>query len=175
MVVGSALLAACAGLERRPTPDEIEAALEQKQHMAATMKAYLGTRYHLGGTGKGGIDCSGFTQKVYQSAGVTLPRTAHQQWDEGRKVKRSELQFGDLVFFNTKRLATSQCAGFFGAIFPSGDMPVVYGVTHTGIYVGDGRFIHASPSQGVSYARLEDDYWRERYLGARRLLMDLPE
>jgi cell wall-associated NlpC family hydrolase len=165
----------CAGLKPKPDEHALAAAQQQRNRMLSTMKSYLGVRYHLGGESRRGMDCSGFTLKVYAAAGITLPRTAAQQFETGRNVDRKDLQFGDLLFFNTKRLANTSCACLVGMVKPNSDMPLVYGVTHTGIYVGDGRFMHASPSSGVSYARLEDDYWRPRFLGARRHLLDLPE
>lgn len=165
----------CSGLQPKPSDEELTQALDQRNKMLASMKSYMGVRYRLGGESRSGMDCSGFTLKVYAAAGITLPRTAAQQFETGRNVKKKELQFGDLLFFNTKRLANTSCACLLGMVRPTGDFPLFYGVTHTGIYVGDGRFIHASPSSGVSYARLEDDYWRPRFLGARRHLLDLPE
>lgn len=140
--------------------------------MEAAIRSYQGTRYRLGGTTKKGMDCSGFNLMVFKSVDITLPRTAEEQFGEGRSVDQDALQFGDIVFFNTKRFAGSPMACLAAQWCPTADLPWAYGITHTGIYVGKGRFAHASPSRGVSYARLEDDYWRERYIGARRVLPD---
>ncbi|MBI5495917.1 MAG: C40 family peptidase [Deltaproteobacteria bacterium] len=167
-----ALASGCAALRPRPSDD---VALQQKAAVEKGVRIYLGTRYRTGGTDRRGMDCSGFTRTVYARAGITLPRTAVDQFSAGHSVDKDELQYGDLLFFNTKRLATSPCACWFSWWKSSWDVPGVYGITHTGIYVGGGRFVHASPTSGVSHARLEDDYWRERYVGARRVMEDLPE
>ena len=112
---------------------------------------FLGVRYRRGGTSADdGFDCSGFTRHVFEhSLGLVLPRRADQQASLAGllEVGREELRPGDLVFFNTMRRAFS----------------------HVGIYVGDGKFIHA-PRSGSS-VRIEDmrgTYWARRYDGARR-------
>jgi cell wall-associated NlpC family hydrolase len=85
-----------------------------------------------GATGPDAFDCSGLVQAAYRSAGVSLPRTTYSQIDAGRRVSRSELLPGDLVFFYA-------------------------GISHVGIYVGDGRMIHApSPSAPVRVAPLDE-------------------
>ncbi len=111
-------------------------------------KQYLGTPYVYGGASPSGFDCSGFVQYVFQLHGIPLPRTSRQQWTAGKSIATSQLQPGDLVFFNT-----------------SGS-----GVSHLGIWVGDGQFIHASSSRGVMISALSNSYWSPRYMGARRVL-----
>ena len=111
---------------------------------------FLGVPYKRGGnTPETGFDCSGFVRAMYQqTVGLILPRTAHQQAAATVEIDKSELQPGDLVFFNTLRRAFS----------------------HVGIYVGDNKFIHA-PKPG-SQVRVEDmsiGYWRTRFNGARRV------
>ena len=113
---------------------------------------FLGVRYRRGGdSAEAGFDCSGFTRHVFEhSLGLVLPRRADQQAQQAglRPVPRHELEPGDLVFFNTLRRAFS----------------------HVGIYVGDGRFVHA-PRTGAA-VRLESmrgAYWSSRFNGARRL------
>lgn len=140
--------------------------------MERAIRQAMGTRYKAGGTDRHGMDCSGFTWTVFRSANIELPRTAEQQYGAGRSVGKDDLQFGDLVFFNTKAGAESPVASLAVRFCPTADLPWAYGITHTGIYTGRGRFAHASPSKGVSYARLEDDYWRARYVGARRVMPD---
>jgi cell wall-associated NlpC family hydrolase len=109
---------------------------------------WIGTPYHRGGADLAGADCSGFVQQVYlRAARVQLPRITRDQYQVGFAVGRSELQPGDLVFFDT-----------LGS-----------GVSHVGLMVGGGRFAHASSSKGVIYSQLTEDYWNRRYLGARRL------
>ncbi len=109
-----------------------------------------GIKYKYGGSSpETGFDCSGFVNYVYgKAANVKLPRTARGISRVGKNVHQSELQAGDLVFFNTSRRAFS----------------------HVGIYVGDGKFIHA-PRKG-SFVRVESmrtSYWRNRFNGAKRL------
>lgn len=112
-----------------------------------------GTRYKYGGNNaESGFDCSGFVSYVYdKAAGLNLPRTARAISQAGSEIARSELQPGDLVFFNTLRRAFS----------------------HVGIYLGDNRFIHASSSRSgdVMVSDLNEKYWVKRYNGARRLAL----
>jgi len=109
----------------------------------------LGVPYSYGGTDKAGIDCSGFTALVYGSAlGFRLPRSTADQFQEGTPVDRDGLRFGDLVFFNT-----------------TGDSP-----SHVGIYIEDDLFAHASVSFGVTISSMESAYYRDRFIGARRVI-----
>ena len=110
---------------------------------------YVGTPYRSGGTTPGGMDCSGLVFNVYRSFGIALPRTSRDQSRFGQEVSRSQLQPGDLVFFNT-----------------SGR-----GVSHVGIYSGRGEFIHASTrARRVRFDRLDNKYFRKRFVVARRVL-----
>ncbi len=110
---------------------------------------FLGSPYVWGGAGPGGFDCSGYTWYVYQQAGIRIPN--HDLWGQvqsGPRVPANALEPGDLVFF----VNTYQA-----------------GLSHVGIYIGGGRFIHASdPSTGVTVSRLGDGYWAPRYFGASR-------
>ncbi len=110
---------------------------------------YLGVTYVYGGSSATGLDCSGFVGLVFQELGVKLPRTSREQFQSGTSVEKSDLTPGDLVFFNTT-----------GA-----------GVSHVGIFLGDGSFIHAASNPGkVIESRLDERYYAQRYLGARRVL-----
>jgi cell wall-associated NlpC family hydrolase len=114
----------------------------------ATAANYLGTPYRFGGEGADGIDCSSFVQKVFREHQIDLPRTAREQNKMGGDVAPGDLQKGDLVFFHTY------------ADYPS----------HVGIYLGDGKMIHASSGRGeVTVSNLDSDYYRSRYLGAKRV------
>jgi len=86
-------------------------------------KTHLGTKYVWGGNGKHGYDCSGFTKDVFEQYGVTLPRNSWKQAKVGKKVSRKNLRKGDLIFFNSRKQKR---------------------INHVGIYLGNGRFIHAS-------------------------------
>lgn len=109
---------------------------------------WLGTRYLFGGTSQSGIDCSAFTRTMYRECGVQLPRTAAMQWDAGgESIEREDLQFGDLIFFHTRK--------------------AVY-VSHVGIYLGNDMFCHASSRNGVTVSSLESNYYSTHYIGARR-------
>lgn len=112
----------------------------------------VGTPYHWGGnTPDSGFDCSGLVRYVYRtSADIALPRTTHAQSKiDAPRVRRSQLAAGDLVFFHTDR----------------------HGVSHVGIYVGNGRFVHA-PSHGgeVRLDHLSNPYWSKHFLFGMRPL-----
>ncbi|MBI4550964.1 MAG: C40 family peptidase [Candidatus Latescibacteria bacterium] len=117
--------------------------------MRSAIESFLGTPYRYGGDSLDGIDCSGLVMVIYRSsAGVQLPHIAEQLIRLGKKVKLKKIRFGDLVFFNT------------------GSQEGV----HSGIYVGDGQFAHASLSRGVILSRLDETYYRQRFLEARRVV-----
>ncbi|MDI7740853.1 NlpC/P60 family protein [Lysinibacillus fusiformis] len=128
-----------------PYTENVEAATYDQ--LTATASNYIGTPYRYGGTTASGFDCSGFTQKVFADLGISLSRTTSSQYAQGSSVAKSNLQVGDLVFFNT-----------------SGR-----GVSHVGIYVGNNSFTHASSSRGVTTSKLSESYWATRYIGARHI------
>lgn len=111
--------------------------------------SYYGSRYVSGGSSPSGFDCSGFTQYVYGKCGKTISRTSYTQANEGTAVSKSELQPGDLLLFH-----------YYGSS----------SIGHVGIYVGDGKFIHAANSnRGVVYDSITSGYYADNYAGARRL------
>lgn len=106
-----------------------------------------GTRYRLGGLSRKGIDCSGLTLITYKELfGRELPRTVREQVKQGKKIPKTALQAGDLVFFKT---------GTFQR--------------HVGIYLEEDQFIHASRSRGVMISSLNNVYWQKRFWQAQRL------
>jgi cell wall-associated NlpC family hydrolase len=151
--------------EPRPGPERLIGRLEQAGQnvieQAATVRhqatglvvhalGFLGVPYRRGGESAAtGFDCSGFVRAIYeQTFGLVLPRRANEQAAATQAIERSELQPGDLVFFNTMRRAFS----------------------HVGIYVGEGKFIHA-PRAGaqVRVESMATSYWVRRFDGARRV------
>ncbi|TFB24469.1 hypothetical protein E3U55_02945 [Filobacillus milosensis] len=124
------------------------AASSNQDELANTAKKYIGIPYNYGGTTTSGFDCSGYIGYVFDQYDIDLPRTTSQLAQTGESVAKSNLQKGDLVFFNT-----------FGS-----------GVSHAGIYIGNGEFIHASYSRGVTTDNLYSNYWAPRYLSAKRVM-----
>lgn len=109
---------------------------------------WYGVRYRSGGNTKTGVDCSGFTLAVYSAVyGMMIPRVSREQYRISRKISTTELQEGDLVFFNT----TGR------------------GVSHVGVYLGNNKFIHASVSRGVMVNDLFETYYLKRFVGAGRI------
>ncbi|PWK11248.1 C40 family peptidase [Tumebacillus permanentifrigoris] len=113
----------------------------QASRLATVALRYQGTPYVYGGTTPSGFDCSGFIQFVFQECGIALPRTTYQQLGAGSQVARAALQPGDLVFFSCDGQAAS----------------------HAGIYLGDGTFIHADQSRGITITDLDRSYWATVY------------
>ncbi|WP_018085178.1 C40 family peptidase [Desulfurispora thermophila] len=129
-------------VSRSATPDERE--------VLKTAYAYLGTPYVYGGEGPAGFDCSGFVRYVFSLYGIDLPHNAAAQASCGVAVDKSQLQPGDIVLF-----------GYYGS----------KSINHSGIYLGDNKFIHASSSgKGVIVSSLASGYYTDNYKGARRVL-----
>lgn len=116
----------------------------------ATAKTYMGVPYVFGGESPTtGLDCSSFTQLVMKKNGITLPRTAAEQYSQGTAVSKDNLQIGDLVFFTTYKP----------------------GASHVGFYMGNQQFIHASSAaKQVTISSLDEAYYTEHYIGARRYI-----
>lgn len=108
----------------------------------------VGVPYVFGGESRRGIDCSAFVQKAYSAADVEIPRTADLQYEFGRKISWRKVQPGDLLFYTTYEP----------------------GASHVGIYIGNGQFIQAGSSTGVTISDAFKGYWGEHYYGACRIL-----
>jgi cell wall-associated NlpC family hydrolase len=114
------------------------------QRVVAYAKRFIGVRYVYGGSSpRSGFDCSGFVRYVYAHFGVSLPHSSYAQFGDGRRVARRSLRPGDLVFFD--------------------------GVGHVGLYVGNGRFIHAPHSGTRVQVTSLAGWYSSRFSGARRL------
>lgn len=111
----------------------------------------LGDPYLYAGQSPGGFDCSGLMEYVFHYSGHYIPRTADAQLAQGLAVDRAALLPGDLVFFNNPEESTEF-------------------ITHVGLYIGDGQFLHASVDGGVCIRSLETGYFAEHFVCARRVL-----
>lgn len=120
------------------------------QNIISTARKHLGTPYSSGGSTTKGFDCSGFVQYVYKQHGISVPRTSLDQAKAGDKVSKENLQIGDLVVFS-------------GTYRP--------GPSHTGIYIGDGNFIHSSSSRskGVIISNLNSGYYSKHFSYGRKV------
>lgn len=122
-----------------------------RRSLVNSARDFIGVPYLWGGvSAETGFDCSGLTMTVYQLNGLDLPRHSAAQYDAGEPIDKNDLQSGDLIFFNTRGRGI---------------------VSHVGIYIGDGRFIHA-PSRGknIRIDSLSDEYYAARYVGSRNYL-----
>ena len=109
---------------------------------------WYGTPYRYGGNGKNGVDCSGFSTKLYAAVyNVPIQRTAQLQFNTCRKVRKKKLREGDLVFFNEGGKK----------------------ITHVGVYLVNEYFVHASTGNGVTISNLNDTYWDRHFAGGGRL------
>ena len=161
------LLSGCASAPRyipppRPGDQAVVRELEQRQlallrgdrsRLVRVARSYVGVPYQWGGNSRAGLDCSALTRAIYREAyGLELAGNAEQLYQLGSNVfSQRQLKAGDLVFFRI----SSQGAG----------------ISHVGVYLGKGRFAHASPSAGqVVIAPLSAPYFQARYAGARRIL-----
>ena len=123
-----------------------------KQKLLEDAKYFKGGKYVWGGTTPEGFDCSGYVQYLYKKHNINLPRTAWQQSKQGQVIERDELQKGDLLFFLTDKKR---------------GIPI----THVGIYIGDGNFIHAaSKKKGIIISPLTHGSYAETFVSARRVV-----
>lgn len=125
---------------------DTEVEMVQNTNLFKVIDEWFGTRYRLGGTSKNGIDCSALMQVFFTALyGVALPRTAKEQYHFSRRISRTELKEGDLIFFNTTG-----------------------GVSHVGMYLQNNKFVHAA-SGGVTISDIFDEYWMRRFIGVGRV------
>jgi hypothetical protein len=122
-----------------------------REALVKSAKDFIGVPYLWGGASSDdGFDCSGLTMTVYQLNGLNLPRNSKKQFDAGASIDKNDLQKGDLVFFSLKGKS---------------------GVSHVGIYIGDGKFIHASShGKKIQVDYLSSNYFTNQYIGGRNYL-----
>jgi len=150
------LLAALAGVSParadETAPQSLADGVKAKAQPLLKALSLIGTPYKFGSSNPDkGLDCSGLVKHVYkESADISLPRSAAEMSKQGEQVAKTELKPGDLVFFNTMGV----------------------GVSHVGLVVDASgpRFYHASSSKGVTESDLSKNYYKTRYLGARRVI-----
>jgi len=128
---------------------EAATSLANRYSVLSTARRFMGTPYVFGANGPRAFDCSSYTRYVYRLHGYYIPRTAASQSTVGRYVTKSQLRVGDLMFYrNTYKR----------------------GISHVGIYAGNGRIIHAWPRRGVTTDSINHPYLASRYAGAKRIL-----
>lgn len=111
---------------------------------------YIGIPYAWGGTSPSGFDCSGFVYFLYENQGIGIPRTVETLWDWNNSISVDEPKRGDIVYFETYKA----------------------GPSHMGIYLGNGEFIHASSSVGVTVSKMDNPYYKQRYLGVKHIVLN---
>jgi len=117
------------------------------------IEEWWATRYHYGGSTKNGIDCSAYSGTLLSRVwGIKTPRTARAMYAEAEKIERENMKEGDLVFFNTRG-----------------------GVSHVGVYLGNGYFTHASTGNGVTINNLDENYYRSKFIGGGRIAVKCEE
>jgi cell wall-associated NlpC family hydrolase len=136
----------------QPVKNTASRRLSRGEYVARKALTFRGVPYRFGGRSRNGVDCSGLIQTVWQQYGLYLPRTSVAQFKSGIDVPKKDVKQGDLVFFqNTYKR----------------------GISHVGIYVGEGKFVHAANKRkGVIMSSLGEVYWTNHWAGARRVSLD---
>ncbi|MBP7460132.1 MAG: C40 family peptidase [Candidatus Delongbacteria bacterium] len=139
-------------MDRKANPRDRQEFIKKQWELYDIVKTLLRTPYQWGGEQpRSGMDCSGLTFYAYkEKLGYPLQRTAKEQYHQGKAIEMSEIRFGDLIFFSRHPSSKS--------------------VNHVGIYVNNRKFLHASSSNGVTVTQLDTPYWKNRIVGARRIL-----
>lgn len=154
---GRQTIAASSATVHTTRPRVVDQHIHTSNDMASESKAllaeaekWMGTPYLYGGNDNNGIDCSGFVLQVYKNAlGIKLPRTSATQHEFCSRIEKAHLKAGDLVFFATTKEHDR--------------------VSHVGMYIGDGKMVHASSSRGVIISSLEEDYYTRYFFGAGKV------
>lgn len=120
-----------------------------RAEIVKSARGFIGVPYLWGGNTQEGLDCSGFSVAVYRLNGLSLPRTSREQFETGSPVDRKDLKQGDLVFFSTAKRGT---------------------VSHVGVYIGDGQFIHAPGSGKTITVGSLKGYYLRTYAGGRKYI-----
>ncbi|HGO5823290.1 TPA: NlpC/P60 family protein [Mannheimia haemolytica] len=124
---------------------QLEHTSGNSSRISSVYRNWAGTRYRMGGTTKAGIDCSAFVREVMDKAfSKDMPRSTAEQRHVGHSISKSDLRPGDLVFFRKNN--------------------------HVGVYIGNGKFVHASSSRGVTTSSLSESYWSRNYTQSRRVI-----
>lgn len=117
-------------------------------------KQFIGTPYVWGGNDlRHGVDCSGLTQQLYRDFDIRLSRVSYMQAGDGMQIPKSQLRPGDLVFFDTTGTNSGK-------------------ISHVGIYVGDGKFLHADCTKGVTISNLSNSYYVKSYVTGSRVIKE---
>ncbi|MDO4711365.1 MAG: C40 family peptidase [Peptostreptococcaceae bacterium] len=163
-----------------PAPEKVSGLDPFRALVSQHAYAQLGKTYRYGAYGPDRFDCSGLIYYVFDLAGKKVPRTSQAQSEAGVSVDKKDLKVGDIVFFDTRhtgnlndiKIDTDDTLSLFAGEGPA-DKQGAFApskVTHSGIYIGDGRFIHASSGSvmKVVVEELDSKYFSQRYLFARR-------
>lgn len=143
------IITGCAASNRASSYAQLQNSQMVSSHLYSQERIWRGTPYRLGGTSRDGIDCSAFVQRTFaEKFAINVPRSTEDQTAIGFKIKKSQLQPGDLVFFKTNWGGNN---------------------LHVGIYSGNDQFVHASTSRGVITSSLNNVYWKKHFYQARRL------
>lgn len=164
------------GTQDEDTSNLSDAYLEKINTLLQVAESLIGTPYVWGGTtAYKGMDCSGYSQYVMRQLGYSIPRVSKDQANYGELISRNSLRPGDLLFFDTTNprdasdIKTPTQEMQYAEMIEDGYIPTT--VSHVGIYIGNGVMLHASSGDGyITYADLNSNYYKNRFLFARRVV-----